>query len=90
MPLAFRSRKVKFGEVELIYREIFNTFVKNPAKFFIPIKSKINTNAEKMVIELEKERKKTLNKIDFLHHIFTCYFFKFLNKKRFPQSKVIF
>ncbi|MCU7560838.1 site-specific recombinase [Riemerella anatipestifer] len=22
MPLAFRSRKVKFGEVELIYREI--------------------------------------------------------------------
>ncbi|MEJ8597468.1 recombinase [Riemerella anatipestifer] len=57
MSLAFRSRKVKFGEVGLIYREIFNTFVKNPAKFFIPLPSGVNTNAEKMVVELEKEGK---------------------------------
>lgn len=39
MFLAFRSRKLNFGEVSEIYREIFRYFLKNPLKFFIPLRS---------------------------------------------------
>lgn len=40
MILAFRSRKVNFGEVKEIYKEIFRYFMKNPLRFFLPIRSK--------------------------------------------------
>ncbi|WP_027376423.1 recombinase [Kaistella palustris] len=40
MFLAFRSRKVNFGEVREIYREIIRYFLKNPLRFFLPIQSK--------------------------------------------------
>ena len=36
MILAFRSRKVNFGEVREIYREIFRYFMRNPFRFFLP------------------------------------------------------
>jgi hypothetical protein len=34
MFLAFRSRKMNFGQVSEIYKEIFRYFVKHPLKFF--------------------------------------------------------
>lgn len=39
MFLAFRSRKLNIGEVGEIYKEIFRYFLKNPLKFFIPLRS---------------------------------------------------
>ncbi len=41
MMLAFRSRRVNFGEFQGIYKEIFRYFIKNPLRFFIPIRSTI-------------------------------------------------
>ncbi|KIA88439.1 recombinase [Kaistella jeonii] len=50
MVLAFRSRKVNFGEVREIYREIFRYFMRNPLRFFLPIKSeKLDIRAQEMV-----------------------------------------
>jgi site-specific recombinase len=50
MVLAFRSRKVNFGEVREIYREILRYFLKNPLRFFLPIKSeKLDISAKEMV-----------------------------------------
>lgn len=40
MFLAFRSRKMNFGEVGDIYKEIFRYFVRYPLKFFIPLRSR--------------------------------------------------
>lgn len=40
MVLAFRSRRVNFGEVREIYKEIFRYFWKNPLRFFFPIQSR--------------------------------------------------
>lgn len=45
MVLAFRSRKVTFGESRLIYMEIFKYFLRNPLRFFLPIRSKLDKNA---------------------------------------------
>lgn len=39
MFLAFRSRKVNMGEVREIIREIFRYFLRNPLRFFFPIRS---------------------------------------------------
>ena len=50
MILAFRSRKVNFGEVQEIYKEIFRYFIKNPLRFFLPIKSTtLDISAKEMV-----------------------------------------
>lgn len=50
MILAFRSRKVNFGEVKEIYKEIFRYFMKNPLRFFLPIKSTtLDLSAKEMV-----------------------------------------
>lgn len=49
MILAFRSRRVNFGEVMEIYKEIFRYFIKNPLKFFVPIRSKLDKSSEEMV-----------------------------------------
>ncbi len=49
MILAFRSRKVNFGELKKIYNEIFRYFMKNPLRFFLPIRSRLDTSAQEMV-----------------------------------------
>ena len=50
MVLAFRSRKVNFGEVKEIYKEIFRYFMRNPLRFFLPIKSTtLDISAKEMV-----------------------------------------
>lgn len=49
MILAFRSRKVNFGEVKEIYREIVRYFLKNPLHFFLPIRSNLDNSAKEMV-----------------------------------------
>ncbi|MBU4538235.1 MAG: site-specific recombinase [Weeksellaceae bacterium] len=50
MILAFRSRKVNFGEVKEIYREIFRYFMRNPLRFFLPIRSRaLDIRAKEMV-----------------------------------------
>ncbi|MCQ4034986.1 site-specific recombinase [Kaistella montana] len=50
MILAFRSRKVNLGEVKEIYKEIFRYFMKNPLRFFLPIRSKaLDLRAKEMV-----------------------------------------
>ena len=49
MILAFRSRKVNFGEVKEIYREILRYFLKNPLRFFLPLRSDLDNSAKEMV-----------------------------------------
>lgn len=49
MVLAFRSRKVNFGEVREIYKEIFRYFFRNPLRFFFPIKSHLDIKAKEMM-----------------------------------------
>ena len=50
MILAFRSRKVNLGEVKEIYKEIFRYFMKNPLRFFFPIRSAVlDIRAKEMV-----------------------------------------
>lgn len=49
MFLAFRSRKLNFGEVSEIYKEIFKYFLKNPLKFFIPLRSSFDHKTSNMM-----------------------------------------
>lgn len=49
MFLAFRSRKVGFGNVRKITAEIFRYFLKNPMKFFFPIRSYLDSRTKEMV-----------------------------------------
>ncbi|OBW40101.1 Site-specific recombinase [Chryseobacterium sp. MOF25P] len=49
MFLAFRSRKMNFGEVREIYRAIFRYFVRNPLKFFLPLQSSFDLKSNKLV-----------------------------------------
>lgn len=49
MLLAFRSRKLNFGQVGDIFKAIFKYFLKNPFRFFIPLKSDLDENATKLV-----------------------------------------
>lgn len=51
MVLAFRSRKVNLGEVREIYREIFRYFLKNPLRFFLPIRSRDLDDRTKEMVE---------------------------------------
>jgi site-specific recombinase len=49
MFLAFRSRKLNFGQVSEIYKGIFKYFLKHPLKFFIPLKSGLDEKADKLM-----------------------------------------
>ena len=49
MMLAFQSRKINFGEVREIYREIFRYFMKNPLRFFLPLRSSLDDSTKEMV-----------------------------------------
>ena len=49
MFLAFRSRKMNFGQVSEIYREIFRYFCKHPLKFFIPLSSGLDKKADDLM-----------------------------------------
>jgi site-specific recombinase len=49
MFLAFRSRKMNFGEVKEIYKEIFKYFFTHPLKFFLPIRSKLDKKSSDLV-----------------------------------------
>lgn len=49
MFLAFRSRKMNFGEVREIYREIFRYFLRNPMKFFFPLRSSFDLRSSNLV-----------------------------------------
>ncbi|MGK6340591.1 recombinase [Chryseobacterium sp. DT-3] len=49
MFLAFRSRKMNFGQVSEIYREIFKYFVKHPFKFFFPLRSGLDKKADDLM-----------------------------------------
>ena len=51
MFLAFRSREVNFGEVGKIYQEIFRFFLKNPLRFFIPLKSELDQGTKDLINE---------------------------------------
>ncbi len=52
MLLAFRSRKVEMSEASEIFREIFRYFVRNPFRFFFPIKSRLDERSKKMIDEI--------------------------------------
>lgn len=49
MFLAFRSRKMNFGEVREIYRAIYKYFLRNPLKFFIPLRSSFDVKSDQLV-----------------------------------------
>lgn len=49
MLLAFRSRKITLGEVGEIVKEIIRYFLKNPLRFFFPIRSFLDSRAREMV-----------------------------------------
>lgn len=49
MLLAFRSRKVNLGDVKEIIHEIGRYFVKNPLRFFFPIRSFLDGRAKAMM-----------------------------------------
>ncbi|EJL69185.1 recombinase [Chryseobacterium populi] len=49
MFLAFRSRKLNFGQVSEIYKEIFRYFIKHPFKFFIPLQSRLDKKADDLM-----------------------------------------
>lgn len=59
MLLAFRSRKVELKEVRLIFKEIFSYFFKNPLRFFIPLKSKLDEKSKKMIEEISTKSNQT-------------------------------
>lgn len=49
MFLAFRSRQVNLGEVRNIYREIFRFFLRNPLRFFLPLKSDLDQGTKELI-----------------------------------------
>ncbi len=49
MFLAFRSRKMNFGQVSEIYKEIFRYFTKHPLKFFLPLRSGLDKQADDLM-----------------------------------------
>jgi site-specific recombinase len=49
MFLAFRSRKLNFGQVSEIYKGIFKYFLKHPFKFFIPLRSGLDEKADELM-----------------------------------------
>ena len=49
MLLAFRSRKVNFGELTIIHKTILKYFIKNPLRFFIPLKSELDGASKDLI-----------------------------------------
>ena len=49
MLLALRSRKVNFGELTIIYKSILKYFIKNPLRFFIPLKSELDGASKDLI-----------------------------------------
>ncbi|WP_172279003.1 recombinase [Chryseobacterium sp. LAM-KRS1] len=49
MFLAFRSRKLNFGQVSEIYKEIFRYFLSHPFKFFLPLSSRLDKHADDLM-----------------------------------------
>ncbi|MGX9987004.1 site-specific recombinase [Chryseobacterium sp. POL2] len=49
MMLAFRSRKMNTTEIGAIFQEIFKYFLKNPLRFFIPIRSRLDGKAQELM-----------------------------------------
>ena len=49
MLLAFRSRKVNFGELTIIHKTILKYFIKNPLRFFIPLKSELDEASNDLI-----------------------------------------
>ncbi|MDO4763982.1 MAG: recombinase [Flavobacteriaceae bacterium] len=49
MFLAFRSREINVGEVGKIYQGIFRYFLKNPLRFFIPLKSGLDKGTNELI-----------------------------------------
>ena len=49
MLLAFRSRKVEMSEAREIFKEIFRYFVKNPFRFFFPLRSRLDEKSKRMI-----------------------------------------
>lgn len=49
MFLAFRSRKLNFGQVSEIYKGIFKYFLKNPLRFFIPLRSGLDKKTDDLM-----------------------------------------
>lgn len=52
MLLAFRSRKVEMSEVKEIFREIFSYFLRNPFRFFFPLRSRLDEKSKKMIQDI--------------------------------------
>ncbi len=52
MLLAFRSRKVEMNEASEIFREIFRYFIRNPFRFFFPLKSRLDEKSKRMIDEI--------------------------------------
>lgn len=52
MLLAFRSRKVEIHEAREIFREIFRYFIRNPFRFFFPLRSRLDEKSKKMIEEI--------------------------------------
>jgi len=52
MLLAFRSRKVELNEAKEIFKEIFRYFIRNPFRFFFPLRSRLDEKSKKMIDEI--------------------------------------
>lgn len=52
MLLAFRSRKVELSEAREIFKEIFRYFVKNPFRFFFPLRSRLDEKSKRMIEDI--------------------------------------
>jgi site-specific recombinase len=52
MLLAFRSRKVEMSEASEIFGEIFRYFIRNPFRFFFPLRSRLDERSKKMIDEI--------------------------------------
>ena len=55
MILALRSRKIDFPEVMKILKVIGKYFIKNPVRFFIPIRSTLDVQAKEMIDSMTKK-----------------------------------
>lgn len=52
MLLAFRSRKIEMSEASEIFREIFRYFVRNPFRFFFPLRSSLDERSKRMIDDI--------------------------------------
>ncbi len=49
MALALRSRRIDFSELMNIFREIYRFFMKNPLRFFVPIRSRLDSKVRETI-----------------------------------------